>query len=113
MQGTVDAFRRIIAEEGIAGYYRGLGPSVSRAAVINGCGIASYDHTKQIVLRLTGQSDGLVPQVCELVCLTGQSDGLVPQVCELACLTGQSDGLVPQVCELVCDATMLSLRVSP
>ena len=60
----MDAFRRILAEEGIAGYYRGIAPSVARAAVINGCGIASYDHTKQIVLQLTGQADGLTAQVC-------------------------------------------------
>jgi hypothetical protein len=63
LQGTLDAFRRIPVEEGIGGYFRGLGPSVSRAAVINGCGIASYDHTKQIVLQLTGQSEGLTSQV--------------------------------------------------
>ncbi len=36
---------------------------MQRAAVINGCGIASYDHTKQIVLKLTGKSEGLVSQV--------------------------------------------------
>lgn len=59
----MDAFRRILADEGAAGYFRGLGPSVQRAAVINGCGIASYDHTKQMTLKLTGQAEGLVSQV--------------------------------------------------
>ncbi len=62
-KGTLDAFVRIPREEGIKGFFRGLGPSVQRAAVINGCGIASYDHTKQVVLKLTGKTDGLVPQV--------------------------------------------------
>ena len=36
---------------------------MQRAAVINGCGIASYDHSKQVVLKLTGKSEGLVSQV--------------------------------------------------
>lgn len=62
-QGTIDAFARIAREEGASGFFRGLAPSVQRAAVINGCGIASYDHSKHIVLRLTGQTDGLLAQV--------------------------------------------------
>jgi hypothetical protein len=48
LQGTLDAFRRIPREEGFRGFYKGVGPSVQRAAIINGCGIASYDHTKQV-----------------------------------------------------------------
>lgn len=62
-QGTLDALARIPREEGLAGFYKGLGPSIGRAAVINGCGIASYDWSKLQVLRLTGQEKGLVPQV--------------------------------------------------
>lgn len=61
--GVFDAFKRIVAEEGVAGYYRGLGPSISRAAVINGCGIASYDHTKQLTLKITGQKEGLFARI--------------------------------------------------
>lgn len=61
--GTLNALLRIPKEEGIGGFYKGLGPSIGRAAVINGCGIASYDWTKVQVLRLTGQEKGLVPQV--------------------------------------------------
>lgn len=62
-RGTFDALKRIPAEEGISGLFKGLGPSIGRAAVINGCGIASYDWSKLQVLRLTGQEKGLVPQV--------------------------------------------------
>ena len=62
-KGTWDALVRIPREEGVRGFYKGLGPSVGRAAVINGCGIASYDQTKVVVLQLTGRDKGLVPQV--------------------------------------------------
>jgi len=62
-KGTFDALRRIPIEEGFSGFYKGLGPSIGRAAVINGCGIASYDQTKVVVLQLTGREKGLVPQV--------------------------------------------------
>jgi solute carrier family 25 uncoupling protein 27 len=62
-KGTWDAFRRIPMEEGVVGYYRGVGSSFARAALINGFGIASYDHTKQVVLRLVGKSDGFEARV--------------------------------------------------
>ena len=61
--GTLDALRRIPGEEGVGGFFKGLGPSIGRAAVIHGCGIASYDASKKIAADLTGAEKGLVPQV--------------------------------------------------
>ena len=61
--GAWDALKRIPVEEGVAGYFKGLGPSIGRAAVINGCGIASYDASKTVASQVTGRTEGLVPQV--------------------------------------------------
>ncbi len=62
-RSTLHAFGRIARDEGFSAFYSGVVPSVVRAAVINGCGIASYDHTKQAVIRILGTNDGLGPQV--------------------------------------------------
>ena len=73
--GTLDAFVRIPREEGFGGFFKGLAPSIQRAAIINGCGIASYDATKQLVLRLTGRTEGLGPQA-----LAALASGLVSAI---------------------------------
>jgi hypothetical protein len=62
-RGTLQALTAIGREEGARGYLRGMGPSVGRAAVINGCGIASYDASKGVVQRALGSDKGLLPQV--------------------------------------------------
>lgn len=61
--GTFDAFARIPREEGWLGFFRGIGPSVQRAAIINGCGIASYDHTKHAIIKALGTDEGPVAKV--------------------------------------------------
>jgi hypothetical protein len=53
----------LLYEKGIGGYYRGLGPSVTRAAVVTGCGIASYDQSKQVVIAMLGTAEGYTAQV--------------------------------------------------
>lgn len=69
--GMADALGKIASAEGVAGFYKGLGPSIGRAAVINGCGIASYDATKVVVNQWLGTlgaggggggGGGLLPQ---------------------------------------------------
>ena len=65
--GFVDAMVRIPREEGFGGFFKGLAPSIQRAAIINGCGIASYDYTKNIVKSVLGTTDGLLPQALAAV----------------------------------------------
>lgn len=75
-RGTFDAFRRIPVEEGIGGYFRGLGPSISRAAVINGTGIAVYDQTKRLTNSVLGTTEGLNARVFGAM-LSGLASALV------------------------------------
>ena len=55
--GVIDAFRKIGTKEGWRGYFKGVTTSVQRAAVINGTGIACYDHAKQKLLEHTPLGD--------------------------------------------------------
>lgn len=61
--GTLDAFMRIPRQEGLIGLYRGVTPTLVRAAAINGSGIATYDHTKHTLLRLTPLTDSIVTHI--------------------------------------------------
>lgn len=62
-RGTLDAFIRIPRQEGLIGLYRGVTPTLVRAAAINGAGIATYDHTKHTLLRLTRLQDSIVTHI--------------------------------------------------
>eukprot|EP01006_Ploeotia_vitrea_P019906 TRINITY_DN52161_c0_g1_i1.p1 TRINITY_DN52161_c0_g1~~TRINITY_DN52161_c0_g1_i1.p1 ORF type:complete len:286 (+),score=95.72 TRINITY_DN52161_c0_g1_i1:88-858(+) len=56
--GTLDAFRTIAQKEGFSAFYRGLVPSLQRAAFMYGTSIATYDTAKaQIVRRSNGRLD--------------------------------------------------------
>ena len=58
--GTLDAFRSIwSAEGGLGAFYKGCLPNVQRAVVVNGAGIAAYDHSKQMAAQLLGEGDSL------------------------------------------------------
>lgn len=75
-RGPVDAVRKIWAAEGLAGFYTALSSSVWRAAIINAAGISSYDHTKQLVVRLLGTDKGVAPQLAGSV-VTGLVSAVV------------------------------------
>jgi hypothetical protein len=59
-RGTIDAIRCITREEGLRAFYKGLGPNVQRATVVNGIGIASYDQSKQTVVAMLGEDESLL-----------------------------------------------------
>lgn len=44
-----DAFRKIIATDGIVGLWKGLGPNIARNCVVNTAELATYDQIKQSI----------------------------------------------------------------
>ncbi|XP_033102584.1 mitochondrial uncoupling protein 4-like isoform X2 [Anneissia japonica] len=57
IKGTFHAFTRILKEGGIRGLWKGWVPNVQRAALVNMGDLATYDTTKQIILRNTDLTD--------------------------------------------------------
>lgn len=47
-KGIVDAFRRIINEEGFAAFFRGCGPFVNRAILVGAVQVGSYDQLRDM-----------------------------------------------------------------
>eukprot|EP01016_Furgasonia_blochmanni_P056322 TRINITY_DN9583_c0_g1_i7.p1 TRINITY_DN9583_c0_g1~~TRINITY_DN9583_c0_g1_i7.p1 ORF type:complete len:335 (+),score=101.32 TRINITY_DN9583_c0_g1_i7:49-1005(+) len=58
--GVFDAFGKIYAHEGIAGLWTGLVPNMARNAVINAAELATYDHTKQYILKNKIMNDNII-----------------------------------------------------
>eukprot|EP00795_Rhopilema_esculentum_P009542 gene9542-17288_t len=58
-KSTFDAFAQISRKEGVRGLWRGVGPTVQRAAIITASQIPSYDHTKHALLNNKVMHEGL------------------------------------------------------
>jgi len=58
-KGTLDAFGKIYREEGITGFWKGVGPNIVRNATINAAELATYDQVKQTVMRDFGFKDNI------------------------------------------------------
>jgi solute carrier family 25 (mitochondrial dicarboxylate transporter), member 10 len=63
-RNAVDAMIRIGREDGIAAYYRGLGPNVVRSVLMNVSQIATYAETKQRLMKGLGFQDNITTHVC-------------------------------------------------
>jgi solute carrier family 25 protein 14/30 len=50
-RNTFHAFYTIYTEEGIRGLYKGVFPTTLRAAILTSSQLASYDHSKRLLLR--------------------------------------------------------------
>jgi hypothetical protein len=50
-RGAIDCFRLLIREGGLVGLWRGWAPTCARAAALSGAQLASYDHSKVLLLR--------------------------------------------------------------
>eukprot|EP00963_Diacronema_lutheri_P008415 scaffold752_cov322-Pavlova_lutheri.AAC.12 len=57
---TLGAYRTIAKEEGVASLWRGVGPNMTRNAVINAAELATYDQIKEALLRSGAFTDNVV-----------------------------------------------------
>merc|ERR1712100_969642 len=55
--GMIDAFKKIWAADGMPGFFRGLNPSLLRAAAQYGAGTATYDTAKSLFVHRIGLAD--------------------------------------------------------
>ncbi|XP_077978623.1 mitochondrial substrate carrier family protein ucpB-like [Glandiceps talaboti] len=62
-RSTFHAFSDIIHHEGVKGLYRGVGPTVQRAAILTATQIPSYDHSKHFLLNTGVMKEGPVLHV--------------------------------------------------
>ncbi|XP_033743595.1 mitochondrial uncoupling protein 4-like [Pecten maximus] len=60
VKGGLHALKKISAEAGFKGLYRGCVPNVQRAALVNMGDLCTYDTTKQAVLKWTTLKDNYV-----------------------------------------------------
>jgi solute carrier family 25 uncoupling protein 8/9 len=49
--GSIDAYRKIVAEEGVKGLYSGIIPNMIRNSVMNAAELASYDQIKTSIIK--------------------------------------------------------------
>nr|XP_011454174.2 mitochondrial 2-oxoglutarate/malate carrier protein [Crassostrea gigas] len=59
-KNVVDALRRVWAEEGFMALFRGSGPTIGRAMVVNASQLSSYSQVKQFFLDKNVIKDGLL-----------------------------------------------------
>ncbi|XP_047258940.1 mitochondrial uncoupling protein 2 isoform X8 [Capsicum annuum] len=58
--GAFDAYYMIVKQEGLAALWTGIVPNIARNAIINAAELASYDHLKEIILKLPGFTDSVL-----------------------------------------------------
>ncbi|KAG9142560.1 hypothetical protein Leryth_011650 [Lithospermum erythrorhizon] len=58
--GALDAYSKIVRQEGVVKLWTGLGPNIARNAIINAAELASYDQVKQTILKIPGFTDNVV-----------------------------------------------------
>lgn len=61
--GAIDAYRKIIAQEGVLGLWTGYGPNLARNCVVNATELVAYDQAKQVYLQ-AGMGDNMATHVC-------------------------------------------------
>ncbi|KAG6553285.1 hypothetical protein Mapa_005019 [Marchantia paleacea] len=65
--GLADAFTKIVKTEGVGGLWRGVGPNVQRAFLVNMGELACYDASKQLVIDKGLFGDNIWAHTCASV----------------------------------------------
>jgi solute carrier family 25 uncoupling protein 8/9 len=61
--GAIDAYRKIVAQEGIKGLWTGYGPNLARNCVVNATELVAYDSTKQFLLSTPYFEDNMFTHI--------------------------------------------------
>lgn len=57
-RGPIGELRRIVSEEGVRALWKGVGPAMARAASMTASQLATYDESKQILIKWTPLEEG-------------------------------------------------------
>ncbi|KAJ0975642.1 hypothetical protein J5N97_017607 [Dioscorea zingiberensis] len=57
-RGPIGEIRKILSEEGLKALWKGVGPAMARAGALTGSQLATYDESKQALLRWTHLEEG-------------------------------------------------------
>eukprot|EP01018_Ginkgo_biloba_P017431 Gb_32512 [translate_table: standard] len=57
-RGSLYEISEIVAAEGVAGLWKGVGPAMARAAALTASQLATYDESKQALMRWTSLEEG-------------------------------------------------------
>lgn len=68
VNGSVDAFRKIVRKAGIKGLWKGSIPNVYRAALVNLGDLTTYDYAKRLVMRKTDLPDCHTVHIMSSIC---------------------------------------------
>jgi solute carrier family 25 protein 14/30 len=79
---TLTMLRRIYSEQGIPGLFRGVLPTVQRAALLTATQLGTYDHIKQFLLSSEHFTEGVLLHLC-----SGSIAGLVSYQLPCPCLS--------------------------
>lgn len=56
--GPIHELQKIALEEGVAALWKGVGPAIARAAALTASQLATYDESKQVLMRWTSLQEG-------------------------------------------------------
>ncbi|KAL9674323.1 hypothetical protein QQ045_030595 [Rhodiola kirilowii] len=57
-RGIIGEIRKIVAREGAAAFWKGVGPAMARAAALTATQLATYDESKQALMKWTPVREG-------------------------------------------------------